>query len=427
MKYKFTQLSDDLQVKFWTYPALITVLAITILISTLIVDHSLAQFSLWQQYVNYSMKAIDIRNILTTIIGAIITVTSVTLSITVLTLSIAGHQLGPRLLPNFIRQGHTQLSIGVFLGVFIYCLLLLVLSANNSFADKPVFVSLYIGVILTIFAFFVLIYFIHYVCNAIQVDYVLEYISNDTKQTMRRLFPEQGEFEPNQVVLARPMSKPMLIKAFHEGYIQSIDYDKLAALASTHDAVIDIVKTPGQFIFKDMVIGKVYEANDSDKMEQEINRCIRTGRKRTTVQDVEFGLDQISEVALKALSPGINNPYTAIMCIHKIGELLAFLSKRHIDEGFIADKLKLRLLYVNYTYEGICGIALAVLREHAFTQVNVTIEILRMIREVQALSPPHEMYKALDKHADILLKLAESQNYHQKDLDDIKAAYQQKA
>ena len=285
--------------------------------------------------------------------------------------------------------------------------------------------SIYLGIFLAIFSFFLLIYFIHYVCNTIQVDYVLDFLTNDTKETIFRVFSKKEDKIVNCNIEKYSLSKPTSIVSTKTGYIQSLDLEKIAEFARDTDIVIEPLKLPGEFIFKNMVIANIYGQSNYDEITKCINLNIRTGRRRTTVQDVEFGFEQISEVALRALSPGINNVYTAILCVHRIGELLESLSTVKIPAGVIIKENKLCVFYTNYTYESICGIALNALRQNCFQHVNITIEVLNMIRNVQSLHLPKEMARALDKQAETLFSAAENQQHHTADFQDIIKAYEQ--
>ena len=195
MKFKTLQFSENLYSSYWLYPLTFAFLATFLLIITLRLDTDILKF------LPGSMPTFDIdvlRKVLSLITTSSISITSVVFSITVLTLSLASSQLGPRLLPTFIRQGKTQLVIAVFIGIYVYCLLLLAFSSVNT--ENNYIASFIVGVLLGIISFLALIYFIHYVCKAIQIENVLNYLSNETVLIMNRSLLDKPPEDTTQAI-----------------------------------------------------------------------------------------------------------------------------------------------------------------------------------------------------------------------------------
>lgn len=417
VKLKNLQLAEDVQSQYWLYPSLMSLISIALLIIALFIDHFLNQSYLFNHYKIFNFDYQGVREILSTIITTSITITSVTFSITILTLSLASSQLGPRLLPNFIRQGSTQFALGIFVSVYIYCLMLIIITSNEHFNGKPFFVSLSLGITLAIFAFFTLIYFIHFVCNAIQIDQVLGSISKQVQSAVQR--------QPKSTELSSATSeKPQEYHAIYaqkNGYIQTIDLVDIKDLAASEDITIEILKRPGHFIFKGMKVANIYAHQGlSPTLSNNINNLIKTGRKRTTIQDIEYGFEQIVEIALRALSPGINNPFTAINCIQVQSELLSYIATYYKPTGYIADnKNRICVLFKISNYSDIVNICFNQIRENSQAHVGVNIELLKSINYLLDTPIPKTMANALIKQRNLIVESCKKQSFNPEDLKDI--------
>lgn len=390
---------EDILSNLWVTPVLMSIFSLILLLFAIYIDSSLNNFNLYDEYLVYRILPGKLSNILSVMVSASITITSITLSVTVLTLSLASNQLGPRLLPNFIRQSKTQNIIGIFLSLYLYSTLLLVLINSEYLHNTPMFISIIIGISLSVVAFFSLIYFIHHVSRSIQTDYVLSVIFHDTADCMDRMFSEEKLNSDYDNALLQGANKGS-IRAYNHGYIQTIHYEKIKAISSNEAVSIEFLHRPGSYIHKNAVIANIYgHSNDLKIIENKINKAIAFGTIRTSVQDVEFGFDQVSEIAVRALSPSTNNPYTAIQCINIIGDLLVILASKKIKNSIIDNQGKHFVVCKKYTYESIVDISLNSLRQHAAEHVNVTIELLRMIKSVLRYECHDEMYDALVNQA----------------------------
>lgn len=390
---------EDILSNLWVTPVLMSIFSVILLLFAIYIDSSLNNFNLYDEYLVYRILPGKVSNILSVMVSASITITSITLSVTVLTLSLASNQLGPRLLPNFIRQSKTQNIIGIFLSLYLYSTLLLVLINSQYFHNTPMFISIIIGIALSVVAFFALIYFIHHVSRSIQTDYVLSVIFHDTADCMDRMFSDEKSSCDYDNALFQCANKGS-IRASNHGYIQTIDYEKIKGVASYEAISIELLHRPGSYINKNALIAYIYgHSYDLKIIENQINKAIGFGTIRTSVQDVEFGFDQVSEIAVRALSPSTNNPYTAIQCINIIGDLLVILASKKIKNSIIDNQGKHCVVCKRYTYESIIDISLNSLRQHAAEHVNVIIELLRMIKAVLRYECPNEMYDALVNQA----------------------------
>jgi len=378
------------------------------------------------QHLTYIIPQFDI-SVLQKILGIIITssisVTSVIFSITVLTLSMASNQLGPRLLPNFIRQGKTQFVIAIFISIYVYCLLLLMISSIEN--QNQYILSFLVGIALGIFSFLVLIYFIHFVCNIIQIENFLDYLSFKIKQGLQRNFTDEkikDELATQKTTSSLTRARDIFSK--QEGYIQVIQYDRLLTVTNKHQCIIQVIKRPGHYLTKGVEIAKISNRHaDIDALQSDINQCFIVGKQRTDIQDVEYGFEQIVEIAIRALSPGINNAYTAICCISHLASLLTMLSHKNIPPGYIKGEGDAIVYFEQFSYEGIINTALDQLRQSAAPHCDVTIALLKMLKQVRSTNQRLEVELTLKQQAEIIFETAKKQSFHEADLKKIALVY----
>lgn len=274
------------------------------------------------------------RGMLSAIATSMMTVAGVVFSITMVALSLASSQFSPRILRNFMRDRITQIVLGVFVGVFAYCLV--VLRAIRGGDDGGFIPSLAVlgamGYVLVAIA--LLIYFIHHVADSIQASTILAHIASDTRAAIDRLFPE-GVGQPASATAAVKEDAPKSwtpVMGRRSGYVIGIDGDAMLEFAATRDTVVCLPQN-GHFVVEGaplMKLGGVVEVTreEADKLLS----WVSIGRQRTVEQDAAYGIQQLVDMAVKALSPGINDPTTACMCIDQLSALLARLASRRTPD-----------------------------------------------------------------------------------------------
>lgn len=411
---KLRKFWDLINSSFWFVPALMTVIAGALSFFTVWLDGVLA--SKVAYLFGYVRGPEGARSLLSTVAGSIITVAGVVFSITIAALTLASSQFGPRLLRNFIRDKGNQYVLGTFVATFMYCLLVLRTingSQENTFVPH---ISVTLGVVMAAASMGVFIYFIHHVSSLIQADNVISRVSADLHQTIERLFPEKLGQNPSEVknntekvnieealpahfvTLAKP------IKALKGGYLQGIDAAKLLDLAKTKNVVFEVSEAPGQFFFEDMELTRVWSAEEvNDEFESQIRQAFVFGPNRTPFEDIDFALDQLVEVALRALSPGINDPFTAINCINSLGAGLAQLGKRSLPSSYRYDEQgQLRVVVIVETKKSIVDKAFDQIRETAHDNTAVTLHLLRTIGKVGECTCDKDLCLALKEQAGLI-------------------------
>ena len=330
----------DIWISYWFIPALILLISLCLAPLTLSLDHLLAG-SVHADFVLLSKtQPASAQALLSTIAGSIIGVAGVSFSITMVAVSFASGSFGPRLIGNFMRDRGNQTSLGVFIGSFIYTLLILrevrssdsVKYTDTSIAEFVPQLSISFSLFLAIVCMFFLIYFIHHVPETINIERIIARLGDALKDGVSKRFPKQDSgpkkisaIDQNWIEKADPKDA-MEIKYVSEGYIQAIDISALQRIADENELLIDLVKRPGAFVTNHSTVMHVWSEGECDTaLKKALGSCLATGDLRTINQNIEFVADQLIEIIARALSPGVNDPFTAIACLNwlQVG-ILAF-------------------------------------------------------------------------------------------------------
>jgi uncharacterized membrane protein len=324
----------DVRDSLWFIPALFTAAGVLLAVVLVNVERG-PGFGLGPvERVVFSGGAEGARGVLSAIAGGLITVTGVVFSVTIVALQLASSQFTPRILRNFTADRANQVVLGVFIGTFTYTLLVLrtVYSATD---DRPGFipqVAVTVAVALVLVSIGFLIFFINHAARSIQVAFILDRVAESTVQTVERIFPEQvGSPDPAPPPDPRGGGEPSApVFANGSGYLQAVDGDALFALGKRTRAVLAMEPHVGDFVLEGDPLVRVWppSAAEDPAVVKSVRKAFVLGPERTRDQDVEFGLIEISDIAVKALSPGINDPTTALRCIDRLSEILLLLGTR---------------------------------------------------------------------------------------------------
>ncbi len=291
----------------------------------------------------FGLGADGSRGMLTAIASSMLTVAALAFSLTLTAITQASGQYSPRLLRNFMRDRINQFILGYFVSVFAYCLIVL---RTIRGAEEIQFVpSLAVmgGLILAIGGIVVLIYFIHHIASSLQISQIIGNIVDETKEAIENLFPEElGEAaeksEQTEAQIINAFKNWRKIPAQKSGYVQYIDTENLIEWANESDFIVKMERGVGQFIGKGATLVSLTcnDENFAEKIDEDtesaINNLFNINRHRTIEQDIGFGIRQIVDIALKALSPGINDTTTAITCIDYLGVIVGKIAGKQIPE-----------------------------------------------------------------------------------------------
>jgi uncharacterized membrane protein len=369
---------DKLRTNYWFLPALMALAAFVGAFAFVSFDRTIRFEVVRELGWVYTGGPEGARAVLSTIASSVIGVAGTTFSITIAVLSLASGQFGPRLLRGFMRDRGNQIVLGTFTSTFLYCLLVLRTVRGTDETTYVPHLSVTFGVFLAIVNVGVLIYFINHVAESIQVSRVIDLAGGEVDAAIDRLFPEDfGQPAPNA---EPPSSTPEVVRACNSGYVVAIDESALLSVATQAQAVVRILARPGDHVVFDMPLVAVWFG--AGKVEAGLRNAFTISRARTSLQDAEYALMQLAEVGVRALSPGTNDPFTAMACLDRLSVSMCRLAKRPTPPAFRHDKDgHLRIIAEPYPYERLVAAAFSHLR-HASASQPAVRERLRVVLDL---------------------------------------------
>jgi uncharacterized membrane protein len=420
---------EALRTNLWLVPILEVIGAIGLYAITHVVDragyHGSISIPSWLIF----GSADSSRLILTSLAAAVITVVGVVFSITIVTLTLASTQFGPRMLRNFIRDRGTQFTLGTFVATFVYSTLVLISIGPGSGKDAFVpHLSIAVSVGLVTLSMGVLIYFIHHIATSIQLPEVIASIAGDLSRAIDAETPEA------RMTLETGPSVPELLRRLQEGggtvpapssgYLQFIRHQTLIGLAIERGAVIRLLHRPGHFLVAGHPMAVVLPPDAADAVTRALRRAHITGPNRTLAQDLPFAVDQLVEIAIRALSPAVNDPFTAMTCVDWLGDSLCKITTRwhpirvHRDgHGYV------RVITAHVSYERLVERAFEKIRQAGRGMPAVMIRQLEALTKIIDHTSTSEQRELLLAQAAMILRSSEESVPEPADLADIKQEY----
>ncbi|HBN75043.1 MAG TPA: hypothetical protein DD473_04340, partial [Planctomycetaceae bacterium] len=339
-------------------------------------------------------------------IGILSAVSGVVFSVSMLVIAQASSQFGPRIVRIFAKRQITQWTLGAFLGSTLYCLLVLwqipLTDSNRSLMPGTVFLGLVSGLV----SLLLLIRYIYAVAELMQVQTIIRDVSSDLDSSIERLFPES---DPESKRKSREWDakrfdggEPVYVGS--QGYVQAIAYHDLAYLAARKNYFLRLSAKPGEFVTThEPVIWVMHESELTDETRNEMSGMVLTGKQRTPRQDVECALRELVEIALRALSPGINDPYTAMSCIDYLGATLARMCQRESQQTlFFDDEDQVRLYAPRDDFQDAFRTAFHQIRIFAANNPAVIITMLKAMKRVATSITNESQRMAIRSEAEIL-------------------------
>ena len=290
-----------------------------------------------------------VPQVLIAIVAAVITVVGVVFSITILALTLASQQFGPRMMRNFVRDIGNQVTLGVFVGTFVYSVLALgsiSVSADREFIPH---LSTSVAEVLLLVDIAVLIYFIHHIAKSIQLPEVIAGIASDLMHSIDAEFPVRVDEPAPEIGSAPGAGKSVAelhllleergatVPSMVGGYLQYVGYQQLISIATRTDSVIRLEHRPGHFLAMGRPLATVWPRGAAPEVGRALSKAHVTGPHRTLVQDPVFAVDQMVEIAIRALSAAVNDTFTALTCIDWLAAGLGRVSGRILEEGVFRD------------------------------------------------------------------------------------------
>ncbi len=415
LKERVNGIYSTLMSTFWFVPTLIVLLMTGAAAGFLQLDEHLNARDLLSTFpFLYTGGIQSTRSILSSIGSSMITVAGTTFSITIAALTLASTNFGPRLLRNFMNDRGNQVVLGVFVATFWYCLLIQRAIRDLEAVRLVPQISTTFALALAAINIGVLIYFIHHITSSMQISTLLDEVRNEVQGTVENIFPERigytKEETPRKDEAKHLTNEPDFenlgarVLSDFSGYVQLIDEETLLEAAQHHDVQLKIIYKPGDFVVRGNTLLLGYPpARLTDATCKDLRKGFALGKQRTLRQDIEFGLLQLVEVAVRALSPSTNDPYTAVNVLYQLSVVLCDLTEREFPKRERYDENgALRLVVEPVRFHDLLDVSFDQIRNNGGEFVSVLEAMLHAVRAVGERTHYVETCVELRRHAQLV-------------------------
>ena len=426
-----TKARELLDYSWWFIPAVLTATSVLLAVGMVLLDEGVSEPP---GLLAFSGNADAARTVLGTMNGSVLTFTALTFSITVVVLVLTSGQFSPRVLRTFLHDRPTQLALGLFVGTYVYILIVLREvrgTGANTFVPR---MSVTGAFLLTAVAILVFVYFVHHIAHSVRAATIINRIADETRTTLLRLYPERG---PGDQVSGVPVTVEALgtadvdrtalpdaakrllqrepeavIRTTSAGVVTAIEADRLLEEAIRADRVLVLVPKLGDFLRTGAPMVRVYRpkgvgsggGGSSGVDAGRVRRAVTLQQERSTRADVAFGVRQLVDIAERAQSPGVNDPTTSIQCLHLIHDLLWHLAVRPMPSGVYADSDgTLRLLRPVWTWADFVHLGFDELHHWGADSLqlhrearHVLLDLLDTVGDGERRRPLEEQWRLLD-------------------------------
>jgi uncharacterized membrane protein len=409
---KLKQFGSTLRGSFWFLPTLIVAFSIALAVGLIEADSAGSRnwMADWPRL--FGAGAAGARGMLATIAGSMMTVVGVTFSMTLMTLALASSQYTSRILRNFMRDRVTQVVLGIFAGIFTYCLIVLRTVRGGDESGFIPSVAVSFGVVLAIGGISVLIFFIHHIAASIQASNIIASVAAETKVAIDRLFSEklgQGPVDDDaeQAKLPLPQRNWQAVPAQGDGYLQSVDNASLLRFAREHNTIVRMERGVGEFVVHETtLVSFAMESPPEKEGIATLQSAFSINRHRTVDQDAAFGIRQIVDMALRSLSPGINDTTTAVMGVDYLTAILARLAVRAIPSTHRFAERELRVIAIGPTFAGLVAESFDQIRGSAGGNVAILLRMLGALQTIASLTASESRRQVLREQMEWIAEVA---------------------
>lgn len=424
MRAKFGALSESLRSSLWFLPAIAVVCALvagTWLSHVEVTDARL-------QPLLFTGGASGARQLLATIAGAIITTIGVLFSLTVVALQMAAGQYSPRVMRNFLRDRGNQVVLATFMATFAYAVAVLrmIRDADQGAAETVVpSLAVTVGILLTLVSLGMLVYFIQHITTTIRVEHILREAVRSTMDTIRSVYGPRSADDPERALPPVP-DHAVEVPARRTGHLQAADFARCVEWARDHDLVVRLRPTIGDEIVEGGVLAWAWRRDgapgpdDHEPVAERLDRAVSIGFERTHQQDVAFGVRQIVDIAVRALSPGVNDPTTAVDAIGSLMGVLSELARRQLGhELAVDDGGVLRVVLPRPGLPEYIDLGCDQIRRYGAAEPAVMAGLLRMLVEVGRLAGTDEERAAVARQSRLIVEDARRETAQPEDLTNL--------
>ncbi|NEW86141.1 DUF2254 domain-containing protein [Rhodopseudomonas sp. WA056] len=417
MSARLRKLIDDLAESFWLLPALLVAFGVISAWALVGVDRD-GIVPDWAEGWLYNGGATGARTLLGAVASSTISVAGTVFSITIAALSLAAGQMGPRLLRNFTRDRGNQVTLGIFLGTFCYALVVL---RSVRMPDEGAFIphlAVSVGIALAFVCVATLVYFVGHMSGRINVDTVIGLVSEDVHNVMRTLATDDRQPAPPPPAFwhgAEPVEDE------RRGYLQQLDEDGLAEWACKHHTAIRMLVRPGDYVFPGAPIAMIKPLRDGAT--EAIRNATALSPQHTSSTDLLFAVRRLVEVGVRALSPGINDPHTAISVLDRLGSALCEMKPLRLQTGVSIRDDHTVLVVPHVCYDELVDAMFHMIRQNAAGKPSILIRMIEVMTSVVSCERDPDRMEAVRKHADLVMRDAERDVGSPSDLSDIRARH----
>lgn len=371
------------------------------------------------------------RSILSTIAGAMIGVAGTVFSITLVALTMASSQFGPRLLQNFMYDRINQIVLGSYIATFIFSIIVLRTVKSIEESEFVPNLSILFAIVLAIANIILLVVYVHHTAMQIQADQVVAKINKSMHENISHLIEREKRMD--RTMLSEKEIKLRIVRYTIEekvltetnGYLQAIDMKGLVKIAAHNDLLIQLFFRPGDFLISKEELLRVYSTEKcTDEIIKALHDCFISGSRRTATQDTDFGIHQMVEIASRALSPGVNDPYTAINCIDNLTAIICYITQIQLPAPHILDnEKKLRILTQPITFKKLMDTAFNQIRRYGYSTPAVLIRLMESFARIDTFAHTQKQLEVVEQHAKTLLEAAEKNMEEKADMEDLLSKY----
>lgn len=400
---KLTSLVDKMNANFWFVPSLMSLASFFLLAATLYLDIRLDEEDIVIHWLVTSSSE-GARQLLSALVTALITVVGIVFSVTLVSLTVASTQYGPHVLRTYMKDKIDQVTLGVFISTFLYSLITLRMIRGIGEGAFIPHISIAVCLAMALFSVGFLIFFIHHMVDCIRVEKILRRLGNQFVCSVERFY-SRGDDEKKAASLPAPELRGAEREVFsrHDGFITAVDQGMLLENAEKRDAVIEVKVRAGDFVFKGQVLASVRaEKPVPEECTRHLEGAFAIDSNRTSYQDILFSVEQIVEIALRALSPSMNEPFVGNLCINYLGAGLAVLLQREAPSGRIASEGRTRLVMKTLGCGSVINGCFHQIRQHSAKHPAVSGHLLGTIAKLAPYIANEEQRRILWEHAALI-------------------------
>jgi uncharacterized membrane protein len=416
MRARLQKLLGDVYETFWLLPGFMVCCGVLAAFGLIAVDRSgfLPKAVLEGPWL-YNGGGTGARTLLGAVASSTIGVAGTVFSITIAALSLAAGQMGPRLLRNFVRDRGNQFTLGTFLATFAYALMVLRSVRSQNEGEFVPHLSLTVAIALAMICVATLVYFVGHMAGRINVDVVIDLVSDDVRSAIKRLTSDERSPNPPPDAFWRGAA---VIADSRRGYLQQLDEKGLANWALEHETHIRMLVRPGNYVFPGAPIALTVPAVQGAEMA--IREATALGAQRSGAADLEFAVRHLVEVAVRALSPGINDPHTAMGVLDRLGSALCDIVHANLHSGVTQLAGVARLIVPAIHYDGLTDQMFHSIRQNAQHSTAVLIRMMEVLTAVASCEHDSKRVASLRRHAALIMSDAEREIHTPADLNDLR-------